>query len=766
VAIEEHPHLKKWAGLLIRRPVFVILCSLAVILSMGVISALTPADLSFTGLLNQTEPEVKLFRQQLDTFGASSMLVLLVQGEPETLNQAVALFVTELPKLDSVSSLTPPADPQWLMDRAAWLWPRQQFDRVLEEAVKKSPDPAVVAAMKGIDNIVVNTVRPDAMRPSEKAALITMELPGGPLDMAMGGGDYRNVEKRTRELLDESGLDVTAEFTGLAAFGAQDQHAVLTRIKWLTPLTLIMVLILLRSVETHLSRICMAGIALGGSILIAFGMVGLIQGRLSILVTFFGLLLIGLGIDFGIHLLVSLRDGRSHGLTPDESLTYGVQHTGMGIALGGISTAMAFGVVAFTPEPGARDMGLAAVFGLLAAMILMLTFLPASWLVLERRHMDVTDPPPRFSLPGLYTVVELSLRHPKLVIATTLILMALVGSGIRHYHLEGDLKKIVSRGMPALEVEEELREIYKISPVIYSATAESLDQARKWTRELKKLPDIAKVNSAADFLFEDTDYRQEKLEEFTRLPNLPRNQLTERLLLSNSLGPVTMEGLPPVLAAGQIGRNGELALRITPKENLLDGYELKEQIDNIRAIAPTATGMPVIVKMAVLGRRDYVPILIPAITIVVTLILAIAFRNWRDVVLAMLPVVVGAVLAFGMFFWFGLMYNTLTGAVVPVILGLGVDDGIHVVERLRRYKDRNREDIHEAVEGVGRAIFLTTATTVISFIGLLMTNHAGMESIAYFMLMGVPLCFVASVTVLPAAALLLSKGKNDVHETD
>jgi predicted RND superfamily exporter protein len=759
VTIEEHPHLKKWAGLLIRRPVFVIVCCLAVIVSMGIVSALTPVDLSFTGLLNQTEPEVKLFRSQLETFGASSMLVMLVEGEPEPVQKAVDLFVTELPKLESVSSITPPADPRWLQDRAAWLWPKQQFDRVLQEAVKPIPDPGVVATVKGVDNLVVK-----AIRPTDKAAIVSIELPGGPLDMAMGGGDYRNVDKRTRELLKESGLKVTAEFTGLAAFGAQDQHAVLTRIQWLTPATLVLVLILLRSVETHLSRIGLAGIALGGSILIAFGMVGLIQGRLSILVTFFGLLLIGLGIDFGIHLLVSLRDGRSHGLSPDKSLTYGVQHTGMGIALGGISTALAFGVVAFTPEPGARDMGLAAVFGLLAAMILMLSFLPASWLLLERRHKDVADPPPRFSLPGLYTVVELSLRHPKTVIVATLVSMAFVGSGIRHYHLEGDLKKIVSRGMPALQVEERLREIYGISPVIYSASAESLEQAREWTRELKKLPDIAQVASAADFLMADVDDRKKQLSEVVQEP--VENPLMERLRRSHELGPIELNAMPPELAAGQIGRNGELALRITPKENLLDAYELKEQIDSIRAIAPTATGMPVIVKMAVLGRRDYVPILIPAITIVVTLILAIAFRNWRDVVLAMLPVLVGAVLAFGMFFWFGLMYNTLTGAVVPVILGLGVDDGIHVVERLRRYKVRNRKNIHEAVEGVGRAISLTTATTVISFIGLLMTNHAGMESIAYFMLMGVPLCFIASVTVLPAAALLLSKDETHVQETD
>jgi len=759
VTIEEHPYLERWAGLLVRRPVFVISCALGFIILMTIVAALTPADLSFTGMINQTEPEIVLFRSQLDTFGASSMLVLLIEGEPKPLQEAVRLFMKELPKLPSVTTITPPADPKWFQERAPWLWTVPQFNRVMKEAGKSEPDPAVYTLIENIDRFAEEKIRR-----TDEAAFISMELRGGPLDMEMGGEDYRIIEKRAKELLEESGLNVTADFTGLAAVGAQDQNAVMTRVQILTPLTLLLVLMLLRFAEPRLSRIVLAGIALGGSILISFGMVGLIQGRLSILVTFFGMLLIGLGIDFGIHLLVSLRDGRAHGKTPDAALVHGVQHTGLGIALGGVSTALAFGVVALAPEPGARDMGLAAVFGLLAAMMLMLSFLPASWLLLERRHADTADPPSRFSLPGLHGIVGYSIHHPKSVICISLLLTVSLGTGIRHYHIEGDMEKIMTRGVPALDVEERLRKIYEISPVTYSASASSLEEARKLSSELRKLADIAQVSSAADFIFPDTDERQSRLNEMLSRDDLPETPLVARLQKAYDLGPISIESLPPELAAGQIGKNGELALRITPKENILDAYALDDQIKRIRAIAPTATGMPIIIKMAILGRRDYVPILMPAIFVVVALVLTIAFRDWRDVTLAMVPVVIGTILSFGLFFSLGFMYNTLTGAVVPVILGLGVDDGIHVVERLRRYKRRTPNNIHEGVEAVGRAIFLTTATTVISFIGLLFTNNAGLESISYFMLMGVPLCFVASVTALPAAAMLLSKEMPDEPE--
>ena len=65
-----------------------------------------------------------------------------------------------------------------------------------------------------------------------------------------------------------------------------------------------------------------------------------------------------------------------------------------------------------------------------------------------------------------------------------------------------------------------------------------------------------------------------------------------------------------------------------------------------------------------------------------------------------------------------------------------------------------REQLQDAVVGVGRPIFLTTTTTCVSFLALLFTDHAGLESIANFMLVGVPMCFLTSVTMVPAAAMI------------
>lgn len=752
---DRHPLWEVWIRAVIRHPYAVIGISLSITAILGLVVVSTPADLSFTGMMDNRDPEVIAYRDSIRVFGANSSYLLLLEGDPDKLRRVSERLIDELPRHVELERISASTDPAWVIDRSPWFWPDALFDSVLEAAGDSGPAPLTVQAVEAADRFIRRS-----LRPSERALLVTMEPFGDPLDMAMGGRHYRQIARATEAILEQEGGDVTAGFTGIGPMGAQDQNEVFTRVLIVTPITFVAVLILLTGVERRLSRVLMAGLALGSSTIIAFGLVGLVLGKLTITSTFFGMLLLGLGIDFGIHLLVALRDGRARGLSPEEALAGGVQSTGTAIVLGGGSTVLAFAVVAMVPEPGMRDMALTALFGLVAALILMLSMLPAGWLLLERRRRGA-DLPSKFHLPGLRPVVGLSLAYPRTVIALGLAVAVIGMAAVPRYKLESDLKKIISRKVPALEVEKRLREIYGIAPMTYLAAVDSLDQARAWSEALRKLPEIAEVTSAADFILDDSEERKGAMEATLSKEAGSNgdgvNALRDRLRRALELGPVTVEQLPASLSSGIVGKDGALALRIVPKENILDARVLGGQIARLRAIAPTTTGIPVIAKMFIIGRRDYVPILMPAIFIVVLLVLTVAFRDWRDVVLGLLPVTVGTFAAFGVFFWFGMQFSILTTVVLPVILGLGVDDGIHVVERLRRYRSRTDEVIHEAVEGVGRAIFLTTATTSVSFFGLLFTDHAGMESIGRFMLIGVPICFVTSVTMLPAAAKLLAK---------
>lgn len=760
----------RWAEILIARPWPVIMVGMSISVALAIAAMRAPADLSFTGMMDKKDPEFIEYRKAVEKFGQKSGLVLLLEGEPDDLQRLSERLVRELPLQSPARSVTPPGDPQWVMDRAPWLWPKPLFDSAVRAATGEASDQTSAATLKLIrqaDRFVT-----ERLRPTDRAMLLSVELPGDLMDMAMGGRDFAEIQRETERIVAEFGAPgLTAGYTGYAAIGAEDQNSVFTRIRLFTPLTLLAVLFILRGVESRLSRLALAGVALAGSVAISFGMTSLIMGRLTITTTFLGMLLLGLGIDFAVHMLVALRDARARGRGPEDAVRDALGGTGPAIFLGGSTSGLAFAAIMIAPQPGALDAGLSAGFGLAGALFLMLTFLPAAWLILERRHRTEIEAPPRFELPGLPWVVERSLRHPWFVVAASVVLVVIGVTGLPRYSMESDLKKIITRNIPSLKVEERLVEIYDLSPTSYVAEVDSIEQAREAAERIRREPDIAEVQSPSDWVVEDAAAREETLDAlFADEPEAdktddqgdiqdPARAILKRLMTARSLGPIELAGLPEALKIGMIGPEGELALRIVPKQTEMDALIIEEQLDRLREIVPSTTGLPVITKMALIGNRGWVPYIGALIISIVLIVLWVSFRNPRDVVMAFLPVGVGALFSLGLYCWLGLHFSVLTSIVMPVILGLGVDDGIHVVARLRGLKSMDDASIHEAVESVGRAIFLTTVTTVVSFVSLLFINHAGLESIAHFMMIALPMCFIASVTLLPAVAKLWARAE-------
>lgn len=744
--------LDRLTNLIIARPGRVFLSTCSVILVSLIVSILIPKDLSFTGFLGENDPEIVEFNREFKAFGTYSMLLMLLEGPDDEIAEVISVLAKRLPEETAANSVLPPSDPKWFMERAPWLWPDAIFESVLRDVQESRQRAATLNSVEIADTFIENLVKP-----TENTALLSIELTSSPLDMSVGGANFLEIEGVTKGILEELDVEVTAEFTGLSAVGAQDQSAVVSRIVILTPFTIIGVLLLVYLIEPRVSRVAVAGTALAGSVLMGLAIVGLIQGRITLGSAFFGLLLLGLGIDFGIHLLVALRDGRAHGLSSDDSLRHAVDVSAEPIVLGAVSSALAFGVLTLIPNSLTQDMGLTAFFGVLLGMMLMLTLLPAGWLILERRHAH-HDAPAKLTIPGLEGLVRFSIAHPKGVLAFGVTLAVIGACGIPRYKTETDLEKIFSNDVPALDVADHIQEIFGLSTTTYTARVENLEQAREWKESLLDLPGIASVRSPTDVLRDDMVERLAAVEavvgDYPAGSGGKADPLYERLRRALEAGPIALETLPEWITAGIVSADGSLALSIAPEEDSLDSEVLDKEIRKIRSVAPTATGVPIVVRLATMGMVKYVPYMMPMVFVMVTLVLIVVFRDWRTVLLALLPVVVATSVTFGFYFWFDMQFSIMTIVVVPVILGLGVDDGIHIVERIRRYKSPTVEELHEAVMGVGRPIFLTTSTTCVSFTALLFTSHSGLESIAHFMLVGIPLCFLTSVTMLPAAVKL------------
>ncbi|MDP6986529.1 MAG: MMPL family transporter, partial [Phycisphaerales bacterium] len=225
----------------------------------------------------------------------------------------------------------------------------------------------------------------------------------------------------------------------------------------------------------------------------------------------------------------------------------------------------------------------------------------------------------------------------------------------------------------------------------------------------------------------------------------------EAALAATPPGP---DDLPAVLRAQWVGRDGQWLLRVAPtsgKESILEPHRLDAFVAEVRTVAPDLLGPPVqILESSRLIVRAYTMSGLLAMGTVL-LILLIDFRSIADALSAILPVLVGFAGTFGFMGLVGLELNFANLMVLPMIFGIGVDAGVHVIHR---WRSNPRVRPPGLWGGTGTGILLTTATTAIGFGSLMLAEHRGVRSLAIVMVIGLLTTLVAAWTVLPAVLRL------------
>jgi predicted RND superfamily exporter protein len=137
------------------------------------------------------------------------------------------------------------------------------------------------------------------------------------------------------------------------------------------------------------------------------------------------------------------------------------------------------------------------------------------------------------------------------------------------------------------------------------------------------------------------------------------------------------------------------------------------------------------------------------------LILLLDFRSLKTTLIAVTPLAVSLFLMLGIMGATGFPFSVVNVIGLPLILGIGIDDGVHIIHRFRR---EGPDRLPYTMSSIGRAIFLTTLTTVLGFGSLIPSSYRGYGSMGKLVTLGISLCFVASVLLLPAI-LKLSYGR-------
>lgn len=226
---------------------------------------------------------------------------------------------------------------------------------------------------------------------------------------------------------------------------------------------------------------------------------------------------------------------------------------------------------------------------------------------------------------------------------------------------------------------------------------------------------------------------------------------------------ITPDDVPAELRERYIGTNGEYLVRAFAKDSLWDYQALTRFTSAASTVDPEATGKAF---RTLEGLRQmkvgFEWAAVYALTAIM-LVLLLDLRRFGHLVLGLFPLAVGIVLTLGVMGLCGISLNPANMIALPLIVGVGVDNGVHVLHDYRAWSHRTAFRLGAAT---GRGLMVTGLTTVLGFGTLITARHQGMVSLGLALALGVSFCMIAALVWLPAVLRLLDLRRlNRTRET-
>jgi hopanoid biosynthesis associated RND transporter like protein HpnN len=557
-----------------------------------------------------------------------------------------------------------------------------------------------------------------------------------------------------------------------------------------------------------------------------------VVGHLNILTITFVPILIGLAIDYGVHLISRYEEELRHGKSAEAALTKAMVFTGQGILTGALTTAGAFLAMYFTDFKGIQEMGVICGGGLIVCLIPMMTMLP---LLLLRGRQNVLDHEQGDLLGRRARIENLWLQRPVWVAGVTGVLCLLAATQIPKVYFDYDLLHMQSRGLPAVVFEQKLIDSTPKSVLFGAVIATNVQQAVYFEQQLTNLPAVSGVETITRFFTEDpapklamigeikhtlapvhfqppdpnpvnipelsrtlfslggylglaldevrndepdlakqfvsmrqdiealrkemlkgspaqVEANSKKLAAFQQALFLDLRDTFHALQTQDDSGPLTIKDIPAALRDRFVGVNGKYLLMVYPTQDLWKRENQKAFIDQVRRIYPNVTGTPVqLYYYTELLKSSYEEAARYSLIAIAILVL-IHFRSALSVALSLVPVAVGVIWLGGLMGLFKVPLNPANIMTLPLVIGIGVTNGIHI---LNRYAEEQTPNI--LARSTGKAVLVSGLTAIAGFGSLMLAKHQGIKSLGYVMSAGLATCMIAGLTFLPALLNLLSR---------
>ncbi len=596
----------------------------------------------------------------------------------------------------------------------------------------------------------------------------------------------------------------------------------------------------------------LAGLNLVISIVIAAGGLGLVLGRLNMMTSMFAVILIGLGIDYAIHIISVYGERRVIDKDAVSAMQETLVRSGSGIITGALTTAAAFFALAVSVTQGIKEMGIVLGIGIICAMITTMVLLPAILVARERFMSRVTKKPlkqPYVEFKFLGDIGRGIASHPLIFLIVAITATIFLFYQALNIRFDYNMLNVEPKGLPAVELQDTIIKAFDLCPDFAMVTTRSIEESYEMAEQLKEMPLVSMVENITDYVPPE-EKQKERIPEIRRIRQIVSqdtkqnpishqnlNRLIEELkrldmniyelsqlafiggqdkvdakaksiigdpekensesFILNLVGKITrdpqrsvtqlnrfqtyyvpdlrskilrmanptlitLEDLPERIKNQYVNEKGDKFLvSIYPKEHVWNFEALNRFNKQMEAVSPKITGMPPIFQhlIRLIGRDGLLATILTVI--IVVLLLWIDFRSLRFALLGVIPLITGGIWMLGIMKTFGVMLTVVNVMAIPMIVGIGIDDGVHV---LHRYRFEGLRKTPIVLRSTGKAVLLTSLTTMAGFGSLMTASYRGWIGFGALLVTGVGACFVTTILFIPSIIGLLTRGQiNDKH---
>lgn len=622
---------------------------------------------------------------------------------------------------------------------------------------------------------------------------------------------------------------VSGGLTGVPVLEYEEMNTSQRDLSIATVLSLSLTVILLLLAFRGFLNVIAAMFSLIVAICLSFGFATIAVGHLNILSMVFAIMLIGLGIEYGIQVVLRYQEELSIGSKQIRAIEISLTSNFRSIIMAAATTSLAFVTFVLTDFKGIAELGIIAAGGIFICVITTFTVLPAMLILLNRFRKTTQE-------QHIYESEDLSINtkntvitryfHPKIIIATTLTLSTICLFPTLSMRFDYNLMNLQAKGLQSVEYAYKLMRSKENSGYFAVVTANNKSEAEYLTKRLEKLPEVDHVVSFLSFIPEQ---QKEKLTELAALNDVMKNikpvkyeenlqlmalpkvfenfrnrveklkielsdkklpeaksvstflatldsfftkleaekdknavgmlrefqggmfrELPEKLELmreSFDAEELTENDIPPELRQRFISKSDKFLLQVAAKKEIFERKPLDEFVTQVKSVVPNATGEPIMVyeSLSIL-KNAYLKAFIYAFIGIVALLL-INFRSVKYALWGSAPMAVGLLFMIGGMRLIGISFNSANIIVLPLILGVGIDSAIYI---LNRYRQGNETALQVAMSSAGVGVFLNALTILFSFGALMVAHHRGVFSIGAVMSLGMIASVAAFLIFLPA----------------